>query len=124
MSEHQRYAAKLLFQFRERKGGRSNQRRRCEERIVLLMAPDADTALRDAKRRGKLGEVSWSDGDKRVFLEFVGVLDLLDLGLESEPDEVWWEFRYLIRPRERRAALIPPKSQLTAFRWPKLLRKK
>src|SRR5437867_3345805 len=48
-------------------------------------------------------------------LEFVGVLDLLDLGPECGPDEVWYDIVQILRPVERRAQLVPRPSQLTAL---------
>jgi hypothetical protein len=39
-----RFAAKLLFQFRMAQGKRSNQRRICEERIVIIESRSAEVA--------------------------------------------------------------------------------
>src|SRR5512139_3080735 len=87
-----RYAAKLFFQFRRSNSKREHQRRLCEERIVLFLAPNGPAALRAAKRRGKLDEHVLPGRHGQVHFEFIGVLDLLELGAESEDDEVWWEF--------------------------------
>jgi hypothetical protein len=111
-----RYAAKLLFQFRVVSGRRVNRRRVCEERIVLLRAGSPKAALTMAKGRGRGEQTSYEDQGRRVFFEFVGVLDLLLLGTESEPDEVWWEFVERIRPMERRRHLIPAERSLSALR--------
>jgi hypothetical protein len=51
-----------------------------------------------------------------VRFEFVGVLDLLELGLECEADEVWYDTRQMLTPMERRESLIPPERELSAFR--------
>jgi hypothetical protein len=118
-----RYAAKLLFQFRSVKSGISCRRRICEERIVILNAESAKAALAAAKKRGRGEETSYRDCDKIVFFEFVGVLDLLDLGAESEPDEVWWELKTRVSPMERRDSLVPPEKELTAFSWPHVRKK-
>ncbi|HEY7115289.1 MAG TPA: DUF4288 domain-containing protein [Tepidisphaeraceae bacterium] len=108
-----RYAAKLLFQFRVVTGGRSNKRRLCEERIVLVNATTARIALATAKRRGAAAVLHYQnpEGDD-VHFEFVGVLDLIHLGLECEPGEVWWEMRHALMPSERRKRIIPSDREL------------
>src|SRR5271168_4554068 len=55
-SSRLRFAAKLLFQFRVAVKGRSNQRRLCEERIVIIGASSAEIAHRIALRKGKKSE--------------------------------------------------------------------
>jgi hypothetical protein len=47
-----------------------------------------------------------------MFVEFVGVVDLLELGVEADPDEVWWELTKKMKPMERRRQLILPDSDL------------
>ena len=87
-SETQRYAAKLLFQFRVGVDGDSGKRRLCEERIVVLEARTAKDALAKAKRKGKRGEHSHeNDEGNTVHFEFIGVLELIHLGVECEDDE-------------------------------------
>ena len=113
MSEDLRYAAMLLFQFRVVTAGVSNKRRICEKRLILLTAPDGKAALRAAKRRGREAQHNYLNGDGgRVRFEFVGVLDLLHLGLECEPDEVYYQILRLQEPMERRGQLLPPESRL------------
>ncbi len=56
-----------------------------------------------------------SDGNA-VHFEFVGVMDLLELGLECEPDEVWYDIRDRLLPMERRDRLLPPEHKLNAMR--------
>lgn len=112
-----RYAAKLLFQFRVDLGVDTGKRRLCEERIVMFRASSAKTALAIAKRKGKLAEVDYDNNEgNRVYFEFVGVIELLELGLECEADEVWYEIRERLLPMERRGSLIPPEDQLNALR--------
>ena len=113
----ERYAAKLLFQFRVVTDGVSNSRRTCEERIVLIPARSAGSALKKAKLAGRKSEHRYrNDEGGSVHFEFVGVLDLLRLGAECETDEVWYDIRDLVRPMERRDALIPSEKDLNAFR--------
>ena len=52
-----------------------------------------------------------------MFFEFVGVTDLLKLGLECEADEVWYDIVQKLKPMERRRELIPPPERLNAIAW-------
>jgi len=52
-----------------------------------------------------------------VFFEFVGVTDLLKLGLECEADEVWYDIVQKLKPMERRRELVPPPERLNAIAW-------
>ena len=111
------YSAKLLFQFRVVVGGQSSKRRICEERIVAFNARSARGALAAAKRRGKAAEFDYTnDEGNPVFFEFVGVMDLLHLGIECGEDEVWYEIVERLNPMERRSKLIPRESELCAIR--------
>jgi len=112
-----RYSAKLLFQFRVDLGEESGKRRLCEERIIVLDARSAKSALEQAKRKGKKAQCSCKNPDGNpVHFEFVGVMDLLRLGVECDPDEVWYEVRERLLPMERRHVLIPPEDGLNAIR--------
>jgi hypothetical protein len=111
-----RYAAMLLFQFRVVTAGTSNKRRLCEKRLILLQAPDGKSALSAAKRRGREAQHKYRNGEGgEVQFEFVGVLDLLHLGLECEPDEVWYQICRIQEPMERRGRLLPSQSCLQAI---------
>lgn len=103
-----RYAAKLLFQFRVDVNGDPGKRRICEERIINFSARSSREALRLAKRRAKKSEFSFNNSDENpVTFEFVGILDLMILGSEAEPDEVWYDVRERLLPMERRDKIIP-----------------
>jgi len=112
----ERYAARLLFQFRVVVNGNPGVRRLCEDRIVVLRALGARSALAKARARGKAAEYRHRtpSGDP-LFFEFVGVTDLLELGVECEPDEVWYDIVHKVRPMERRRQLIPAPERLTAI---------
>ncbi|PYM68489.1 MAG: hypothetical protein DME11_00250, partial [Candidatus Rokuibacteriota bacterium] len=72
-----RYAAKLLFQFRVVVNGDPGARRLCEERIVVLRAPNARAALAKANARGRAARYRYRNpSGNPVFFEFVGVTDL------------------------------------------------
>jgi hypothetical protein len=112
-----RYSAKLLFQHRSDLGdGKSDIMRRCEERLIVLSARDAKSALRKAKAHGGKSEFSGNEemGNPGFRFEFVGVLDLLEIGIECEPDEVWYDISTRKLPMERRDKLIPPEEKLNA----------
>jgi hypothetical protein len=103
-----RFAAKLLFQFRVDFDGDSGKRRLCEERIINFSARSSREALHKAKCRGKKGEHSYKNSDgNTVAFEFVGILDLMSLGVEAEADEVWYDIRERLLPKERRHEIIP-----------------
>ena len=106
-----RYAAKLLFQFSVE--GDVRKHRLCEERILNFQARSPREALRVAKQRGKKGEHAYknSDGDVVAF-QFVGVMDLMSLGVEAGDDEVWYEIRERLNPMERRTRIIPNEQWL------------
>ena len=112
-----RYAAKLLFQFRVDVGGDSGKRRTCEERIVVVEARSAASALAEVKRKAKVAEHDYENSNSnRVFFEFVGVMDLLELGAECDADEVWYDICKRLLPMERRDVFIPPEAELNAIR--------
>lgn len=112
-----RFAAKLLFQFRSEDASGSNTMRLCEERILVLRAGDAWEALAQARRRGEVGQHRFLNNDgAMVHFEFVGVLDLLHLGIECEEDEVWYDIVRRKLPMERAGEIVPPEDQLNAIR--------
>jgi hypothetical protein len=112
-----RYAAKLLFQYRVDINGDPGKRRLCEERIVVFEAKNAQAALKKSQRHGKLVEHSYSnDEGNTVYFEFIGIMELLELGVECDADEVWYDIRERMLPMEHREKLIPPESELNAIR--------
>ena len=112
-----RYSAKLLFQFRVDLGVDTGKRRTCEERIILIEARSASAALARAKRKGSEAEHDYkNDEGNTVLFEFIGVMDLLCLGLECDADEVWYDIHERLSPMERRDVFIPPEDQLNAMR--------
>jgi hypothetical protein len=114
-TDKKRYAAKLLFQFRV---GVSDKMRICEERIILLQTCSAKEALRQAKQRGRQSQSQYrNDEGERVRFEFVGVMDLLHLGIECEEDEAWFDIRSRLMPMEKKEKLIPKEADLNAIFW-------
>ncbi|WP_026686030.1 DUF4288 domain-containing protein [Azovibrio restrictus] len=112
----ERYAAKLLFQYRVVTKGASNKRRLCEERIVIVQAETARHALALAKDVGRKAQHSYKNGlGGKVNFQFVGVLDLLHLGVECEENEVWYDITERLMPMERRRKIVPPEHKLNAI---------
>ena len=117
IGDEPRFAAKLLFQFRVEIGGISNVMRLCEERIVSFTARSARSALTKAKARGKRAEHRYPNGDgATVHFEFVGVLELMHLGVECDSDEVWYDIIQRKRPMERASEILPSEGSLRALR--------
>jgi Domain of unknown function (DUF4288) len=111
-----RFVAKLLFQLRVVNDGRSNTMRTCEERMVLFQARNAREALKLAKKRGKAAQHRYSNSvGGVVHFEFVGIMDLLCLGMECDEDEVWYGIVSRKLPMERAAEILPQESALTAI---------
>ncbi len=111
-----RFAAKLLFQYRVVVNGKSNRRRICEERLVVVHAPAAEAAHRSALKYGRGAQHRYKNpAGNPVHCEFLGILDLLELGVECGPDEVWYEIKYMLMPKERSRKILPPKHKLSAI---------
>ena len=115
----------LLFQYRVDLGnGQSDVMRRCEERLIVLFARNAESALRKAKAHGKKSEFDGkAEAGNPLLFEFIGVKDLLDLELHDEA-EVWYDIRTLKLPMERRDKLLPPEDKLNAIFWERREKKK
>ena len=113
----ERYAAKLLFQFRVDIDGNSGKRRICETRILNFDASSATEAYRKAQSKGKSAEFEYdNDAGNAVFFEFVGLIELLKLTPECTSEEVWYEISHKLLPMERREQLVPPKESLNIFK--------
>ena len=111
------YAAKLLFQYRVMKNGKPNKRRLCEKRIIHVQALSAREALGLVKVAGKEAQHNFKNVyGNRVFFDFVGIEELLSIGVECTSNEVWYEHVDIVNPKERRAKLLPLEKDLTAIR--------
>jgi uncharacterized protein DUF4288 len=116
-SGSRRFAATLLFQFRVVIRGDSGKRRVCEKRIINFVAQGARRALSTARKAGRAAEYRYRNlSGYQVRFEFVGLLDLMELGVECGPDEVWYDIITMVRPMERRRKLIPRAPKLNAIR--------
>ena len=115
-ANQERFAAKLLFQFRVEQRGISNKRRICECRTVLFHALSPRKALQLATKRGRDSQHSYQNEEgATVYFEFVGVEELLHLGIECDTDEVWYDMFEMLEPMERSKLLIPSPEKLRAI---------
>lgn len=120
MKKKRRYAAKLLFQFRVIVNGESSQFRTVEEIIVLIKTDCAKSALNKVKYSAKNKEFSYLNNDgNTVFYEFIGVIDLIQLGIECEKNEVWYEIKTKLKPLENKKKFIPEEQDLSAIKFEK-----
>jgi hypothetical protein len=117
-SRSRRFAATLLFQFRVVIRGDSGIRRVCEKRVINFVAQGGRQALSKARKAGRAAEYRYKNlSGYPVHFEFVGLLDLMELGMECGPNEVWYDIITMERPMERRTKLIPRVSKLSAIRF-------
>ena len=111
------YSATLFFEFCVFVSGKPGDRRTCEKRIVLLEAPSARAALRQAQAQGRAAQYRYKNSDRNpVHFRFIGVTDLCHLGIECEPNEVWYAIGDRLRPMERKATFVPKPEKLSAIR--------
>ena len=108
-----RYAAKLLFDWNPDPITGGRVMRISEERILVFSARSARASLVKAKRLGREAELRYDSGHR---LRFVGILQLMELGVECAEGEVWWELRRRRRAKERAKALLPAARDLWVFR--------
>ena len=113
----EKYAAKLLFQYRVVVNGVSNKRRTVEERIIVIYAKTAKDALIAIKKRASGCEFTFlNDDNNPVYFEFIGVIELVHLGIECDEDEVWYSIKNMITPMERRDLILPVEDDLSAIK--------
>jgi Domain of unknown function (DUF4288) len=101
-----RYAANMLFQYRVVPA--VQKRCTCESRIVVFKAASPSVALRTARRLGKERGYTYRNVlGGRVHVEFLGLIELLELEPECAADETWYRMftssrpkRFLARPKE------------------------
>ena len=111
------FSAKLLFQFHVAWGRKNNLRRVCEERVVTFKAQNAERAWKTATRLGTAADFKYRNhAGSTVHFEYLGIMELLELGVErSGPEEVWYDIVERLKPSERKSVFIPRKQDLQAF---------
>jgi len=98
-----RYSVTLLFQFRFHEDTHKRKKRLCESRTIIVYAKNAFFALKKAKKYGKQEEfTATNDAGQNYSLEFIGITDMLRLGIECGEEEVWYHFKNMIEPMERK----------------------
>ena len=103
-----RYAAKLLFQYRV-EGEPASRKTLCEERIICFERTSPQRALAYAKSYGKKDKIHYKNCyGQMVYFELVGVLDMLQLDLEHNPLEIWYEHKRIKEPYSK----LPADEQL------------
>lgn len=113
----QKYAAKLLFQYRIIKKNGNDKKRLCEESIVQFEATAPKVAVRKAKSIGKTSQFKYKNAHGNlVRFEFVGIMELRAMGAELEKHQVWYEFKELLGPMERKKKILPDEADLAAIR--------
>jgi len=108
-----RYSVTLLFQFRFHEETRKIKKRLCESRIIIVRAKNAFFALKKAKKYAKQAEYTAANyaGDD-YSCEFIGITDMLHLGIECREEEVWYAMMWKIEPMERKEKLILSDEEL------------
>lgn len=86
-----RYSAKLAFYYDNRRDCTVSI---CEERIVCFVAQNTKQALKSAKRIGKGAEYEFENSSAELIsFEFIGIMDILELGIECDDEEVWYDVK-------------------------------
>ncbi len=114
-----KFAALLLFQFKTTTNDIINKKRICEERIYHIHTTSSDNAYLKANQIGKEEEFSYSDEEKLIDFEFIGIIDLIELLEIEDKNLVWSRFQEKVYPMERKSKLIPKKEKLTVFKTDK-----
>jgi len=109
-----RFAAKLMFYYEV--GNEPSQFHTCEERITILQARNAQSALQKFERYGNKSEYDFeNDAGDRVHFRYLGIRELKCLGFLEE-DEVWYEIADRKDPAGRKEKFIPLVEKLEAIR--------
>ena len=108
-----RYSVKLLFQFRVSIINCDSKFRTCEEKIILFFIKNKKDIIKIANKRGYEEEFDYvNDDGNKVFYEFIGIVDICHLGIESNDDEVWYDIKTLLTPMERKEKILPSIEKL------------
>ena len=79
----------------------------------MFHAESATEALAVAKRNVQTAEHNYVNGEGgQVYFEFLGIMELLELGLECDADEVWYNIVEKPHPSKQ----IPPENELCTLK--------
>jgi hypothetical protein len=82
---------------------------------VTFSAKSPQGALAKAKKLAREGSFHFRVvGGSRALFEPVGIMELMELGAETVPGEVWWDI-YSRKLSNRRTQLILPERSLRIF---------
>lgn len=116
-----RFAAKLMFQWRVIRP--TQKRRLCEDRIICFDSRNTKSALTHARNYGRSANYRYTNANnEEVAFEFIGIMDLLELGAECGPQEVWYDIRERLQPMESKAKWIPTDEEFLQESQPKKVR--
>ncbi|GHT41378.1 hypothetical protein FACS189443_3080 [Planctomycetales bacterium] len=103
------YAARLLCQYRIEivRTGECNKKRPCSLTTTLICAKTPKMALKKAKKIGKDKEVNYTNTDgNKVFVEFVGIVEMIEISFQIQFNEVWIWFGDMLTPMEKKDSII------------------
>ena len=110
----EKYAVKLLFQFRI-DSVTICKMRTSEEKIILFkhdLTID-NNIFKTINKRAKEDEFNYLNDDGNiVYYEYVGIIDICHLGVEVDNDVVWYDIKTLLTPMERKEKILPSLKQL------------
>ena len=110
----EKYAVKLLFQFRIDSLNICKMRT-SEEKIILfqISSKNSNDIFKIIKKRALQDEFNYLNDDKNiVYYEYVGIIDICHLGMEVDSDVVWYDIKTLLTPMERKNRILPTLKQL------------
>ena len=110
-----RYSAKLMFQWRNE--DMEEKFFHTEERIVVFESTSAKRAIKMARTIGKKCDFDYQTDDfGRVFFEFIGLMDVVDIDFlirNGKPwDEVWYDVKTRFKPMERKDKFVKTDEDL------------
>jgi hypothetical protein len=111
-SNSRRFAAKVLFQYRV-EGRSAKSPTLCELRIIVCEAQSERQAVQAFRRiiNSSTCEIA-NPGAPRVQVRPIGIVDAMELGIEADPNEFWYEFRQITRAMKRREELTLHSAEL------------
>lgn len=84
----------------------------------MMRARNGKEALKKALLYGKSESFEDSRNGRRIFFDFIGVIDMIDtvfFDATQNPTETWWEYREMVRPSERKRKLLVLAKDMRAF---------
>lgn len=112
MKKKRRYSAMLIFQY-ERRSTHAQSMCLTESRMITFNAADGREAIAYANNYGLKNERWFKDDDgERLRFRFLGISDALELGLEADDCEVWYDVNMRKSYRGRFEKIFISQSEL------------